>query len=165
MGNSGGTAVARATVEELREFAAGAGFGRARGGDAGGGGEAAELGDGWAVLHFADQPAGGAAALSRRTGAPVITVAYLDSDVGLIEAATFAGGHWKALLNRDTAQEYGIPLDRFPVQSALEGALDWTAAAGLTADPAGIRAALTGSEAFAEDVADRLLTALGLDLA
>ncbi|WP_328926120.1 hypothetical protein OG429_16795 [Streptomyces sp. NBC_00190] len=160
MGNSGGTAVARATVEELREFAAEAGFGAAGGGE-----EAAELGGGWVMLHVADQPAGGAAALSRRTGAPVITVAYLDSDVGFVEAATFAGGHWKALLNRDTAQDYGIPLDRFPVQPALEGALDWAAAAGLTADPAGVRTALTGSEPFAEDLADRLLTALGLDLA
>ncbi|MFG2985255.1 hypothetical protein ACGFYQ_29005 [Streptomyces sp. NPDC048258] len=160
MGNSTGTAVARATVEELREFAAGAGFDTVGGGD-----DAAELGGGWAALHFADQPAGGAEALARRTGAPVITVAYLDSDVGFVEGATFAGGHWKGLLNRDTAQGYGIPLDRFPVQPALEGALDWAAAAGLTADPAGVRAALTGSEAFAEDLADRLLTALGLDLA
>ncbi|MFG2993440.1 hypothetical protein ACGFZK_29780 [Streptomyces sp. NPDC048257] len=89
-------------------------------------------------------------------------MAYLDSDVGFVEAATFAGGHWKALLNRDTAEEYEIPLDRFPVEPALAGALGWAAAAGLTADPGAVRSALTGSEVFAEDLTDRLLGALGM---
>lgn len=96
----------------------------------------------------------------------MITVAYLDSDVGFVEAATFMRrslegpaepGHGTGL--RDTARPVPRP------KPALEGALDWSAAAGLTADPAGVRTALTGSEPFAEDLADRLLTALGLDLA
>ncbi|MFF3677032.1 hypothetical protein ACFYYS_24035 [Streptomyces sp. NPDC002120] len=154
MGNWGGTAVARAAVAELREFAAEAGCAVDRG---------EELGGGWSAVHYPDQPDGAAAALARRTGAPVFTVAYLDSDVGFVEAATFSGGRWKALLNRRTAEDYEIPLDRFPVEAALAGALDWAAAAGLTADPDGIRAALTGSEAFAEDLTHRLLGALGLD--
>ncbi|MFI1647705.1 hypothetical protein ACH4XT_12300 [Streptomyces avidinii] len=154
MGNSGGMAVARATVEELREFAAEAGC---AGRDAD-----AELGGGWAAVYCADQPGGLAPALARRTGAPVFTVDYLDSDVGFVDAATFSGGRWKALLNRDTAEDYEIPVDRFPVEPALAGALAWAADAGLTADREGIRAALTGSEAFAEDLADRLLGALGL---
>ncbi|MFJ7592070.1 hypothetical protein ACIQZO_32855 [Streptomyces sp. NPDC097617] len=154
MANFGGMAVARAMVSELREFAAGAGF-RGVDGDE-------ELSDGWSTLYYTDQPDGGAAALARRTGAPVLTVAYLDSDVGFVEAATFAGGHWRALLNRKTAVGYDIPLDRFPVEPALVGALDWSQAGGLTAEPDGIRAALTGSEAFAETLADRLLGALGI---
>ncbi|WP_189735394.1 hypothetical protein [Streptomyces nojiriensis] len=153
MGNSGGMAVARATVAELREFAAEAGFEDV---DAD-----ADLGGGWSVVYCADPPDGAAAALARRTGAPVLTVAYLDSDVGFVEGATFAGGRWKALLNRDTAEDYEIPVDRFPVEAALAGALDWAAAGGLTADPDGVRAVLTGSEAFAEDLTDRLLAALG----
>ncbi|MFD3465546.1 hypothetical protein ACFWWM_04120 [Streptomyces sp. NPDC058682] len=152
-------AVARATVTELREFAAEAGFD--------GVGVDADLGGGCSAVYCADQPDGAAAALARRTGArrtgaPVLTVAYLDSDVGFVEGATFAGGGWKALLNRETAEDYEIPVDRFPVQAALVGALDWAAAGGLTADPEGVRAALTGSEAFAEDLAERLLGALGI---
>ncbi|MFE5805381.1 hypothetical protein [Streptomyces sp. NPDC056491] len=147
--------MARATVTELREFAAEAG---------GGGVDAdAELSDGWSVVYCADQPDGvTAAALARRTGAPVLTVACLDSDVGFVEGATFAGGRWKALLNRDTAEDHEIPVDRFPVDVAVAGALDWAAAGGLTADPEGVRAVLTGSESFAEELADRLLGALGI---
>ncbi|MEU9083142.1 hypothetical protein [Streptomyces sp. NPDC048357] len=155
MGNWGGMAVAHATVAELREFAAEAGCADVDGD--------ADLGGGWSAVYYPDQPDGAAAALARRTGAPVLTVSYLDSDVGFVEAATFAGGRWKALLNRDTAEDYEIPVDRFPVEAALAGALDWAAAAGLTADPDGIRAALTGSEAFAEELTNRLLSALGVD--
>ncbi|MEU9162625.1 hypothetical protein AB0D29_20415 [Streptomyces sp. NPDC048424] len=155
MGNWGGMAVAHATVAELREFAAEAGCAVDCDED---------LGGGWSAVHYPDQPDGAAAALARRTGAPVLTVAYLDSDVGFVEAATFAGGRWKALLNRDAAEDYEIPVERFPVEAALAGALDWAAAAGLTADADGIRAALTGSEACAEDLTDRLLGALGLHL-
>ncbi|WP_404959677.1 hypothetical protein [Streptomyces sp. 147326] len=157
MGNWGGMAVARATVAELREFAAGAGCADVDGD--------ADLGGGWSAVYYPDQPEGAAAALARRTGAPVLTVAYLDSDVGFVEGATFAGGRWKALLNRNTAGDYEIPVDRFPVEAALAGALDWADAAGLTADPDGIRSALTGSEAFAEDLTARLLGALGMDWA
>ncbi|MCX5305603.1 MULTISPECIES: hypothetical protein [Streptomyces] len=156
MGNWGGTAVAHATVAELREFAAEVGCGVD--GDE-------DLGGGWSAVQYPDQPDGAAAALARRTGAPVLTVAYLDSDVGFVEAATFAGGRWKALLNRVTAEGYEIPVDRFPVEAALEGALDWSAAAGLTADPDAIRAALTGSAAFAEELTDQLLGALGIPAA
>ncbi|MER6448772.1 hypothetical protein [Streptomyces venezuelae] len=156
MGNRGGTAVARATVAELEEFAAEAGCAGIDG--------AGDLGGGWSQVQYDDQPDGAAlaAALARRTGAPVLTVAYLDSDVGFVEAATFAGGSWRALLNRVTAENYEIPVDRFPVETALAGALDWAAAAGLSADPAGIRAALAGSETFAEELTDRLLGALGI---
>ncbi|MFI1948852.1 hypothetical protein ACH46F_34010 [Streptomyces virginiae] len=157
MGDSGGMAVARATVTELREFAAEAGV---EGVDAD-----ADLGGGWSVVYCADQPDGVAAALARRTGAPVLAVAFLDSDVGFVEGATFAGGRWKALLNRDTAEDYEIPVDRFPADAALAGALDWAAAGGLTADPEAVRAVLTGSEAFAEDLAERLLGALGIESA
>ncbi|WP_146228390.1 hypothetical protein [Streptomyces sp. CG 926] len=89
-------------------------------------------------------------------------MAYLDSDVGFVEAATFAGGRWKALLNRDTAEHYEIPVDRFPVEAALAGALDRAAAGGLTADPDGIRAVLTGSAPCAEELTDRLVGALGI---
>ncbi|MFC9296057.1 hypothetical protein ACFTWH_12855 [Streptomyces sp. NPDC057011] len=153
MGNLGGMAVARSTVAELREFGAEVRF--EVDGDA-------ELGGGWAALYCADRPNRGAAHLARRTGAPVFTVSYLDSDVGFVEAVTPAGAGWKALLNRDTAVGYEIPLDRYPVEPALAGALAWAAAAGLTADAQEVRAALTGSEPFAEDLADRLLTALGL---
>ncbi|MFD9409105.1 hypothetical protein ACFWBN_19075 [Streptomyces sp. NPDC059989] len=149
-------AVAHSTVAELREFGAEVGF--EVDGDA-------ELGDGWAAVYYADGPAGGGAHLARRTGAPVFTVAYLDSDVGFVEAVTPAGARWTALLNRDTAEDYEIPLDRYPVEPALAGALAWASAAGLSADPEGIRAALTGSETFAEDLADRLLTALGIEIA
>ncbi|MFF3089292.1 hypothetical protein ACFVRB_30245 [Streptomyces nojiriensis] len=155
MGNWGGMAVAHATVAELREFAAGAGCADVDGDE--------DLGGGWSAVYCADQPDGAAAAaLARRTGAPVLAVAYLDSDVGFVEGATFAGGRWKALLNRKKAEGYEIPGDRFPVEEALAGALDWAAAGGLTADPEGVRAVLTGSEVFAEDLAERLLGALGI---
>lgn len=76
-------AVARATVAELREFGAEAGF--EVDGDA-------EPGDGWAAVYYADGPDGGGAYLARRTGSPVFTVRYLDSDVGFVEAVTPAGG-------------------------------------------------------------------------
>ncbi|MGW6574670.1 hypothetical protein ACWGAN_21225 [Streptomyces sp. NPDC054945] len=157
MGNWGGTAVAHAAVAELREFAAEAGYAGADGDE--------DLGGGWSAVHYPDRPDGAATAaavLARRTGAPVLTVAYLDSDVGFVEAATFAGGRWKALLNRDTAEDYEIPVDRFPVEAALAGALDWAAAGGLTADPDGIRAVLTSCAPCAEELTDRLLGALGI---
>ncbi|MFJ8017614.1 hypothetical protein [Streptomyces sp. NPDC096339] len=154
MGDFGGMIVARCSAEELLGIAGEAGF---EGVDPG----VRPAGE-WTTVTFADRPAGGGTVVARRTGEPVFTVAYLDSDVGFVEAVTPVGSRWKALLNRGKAVDYGIPLDRYPVEGAVAGALAWAAAGGLTADAAGIRSALTGEEIFAEDLADRLLVALGV---
>ncbi|MFB6822782.1 hypothetical protein ACFCXA_14450 [Streptomyces virginiae] len=51
------------------------------------------------------------------------------------------------------------------VASPGQRALDRTAAGGLTAGPETVRAVLTGSEAFAEDLAERLLGAPAIESA
>ncbi|MFB6615300.1 hypothetical protein ACFCV9_13975 [Streptomyces sp. NPDC056367] len=154
MGNSGGMIVARCAAAELLGIAGAAGFEEACHGE--------DLAGEWAAVQYADRPVGGGTVVARQTGEPVFTVAYLDSDVGFVEAVTPLGSRWKALLNRKRAEGYGMPLDRYPVDPAVAGALAWAAAAGLTADAAGVRAALTGEEALAEDLTDRLLVALGI---
>ncbi|MFF5921970.1 hypothetical protein ACFY8C_27040 [Streptomyces flavochromogenes] len=89
-------------------------------------------------------------------------VSFLDSDVGFVEALTPGGGSWEGLLNRETAESYEIPLEHFPVEPAVAGALAWSAAAGLTPDEEAIRQTLTGAALFADQLSAALLAALGL---
>jgi hypothetical protein len=120
------------------------------------------LADGWQVTDFADAGPRSMATLVRRTGTPAIVVSFLDSDVGFIEAAMPDGSSWEGLLNREMAEDYGIPLEQFPIEPAVAGALAWATAAGLTPDEEAVRQALTGSAQFAEELSAALLVALGL---
>lgn len=124
--------------------------------------DAETLADGWQVSDFAEAGPRGVAGLVRRTGAPAVMVSFLDSDVGFVEAVTPDGAKWKGLLNRATAQGYGIPLEQFPVESAVTGAPAWSAAAGVAADEELVRRALTGSALFAEELSALLFVALGI---
>ncbi|MFD6276499.1 hypothetical protein ACFWFI_13145 [Streptomyces sp. NPDC060209] len=153
MGNFGGTLTAR-SAGDLRGHMQATGFAGAD--------EAEVLGDGWQECEFDESGPRGLADLVRLTGAPAVLVAFLDSDVGFVEAATPDGASWEGLLNRGKAEDYEIPLEQFPVESAVKGALTWSAAAGLTADEALVRKALTGSALFAEELASLLSTALGI---
>ncbi|MBT2406833.1 hypothetical protein J7F00_25575, partial [Streptomyces sp. ISL-21] len=99
---------------------------------------------------------------SGATGAPAVVVNYLDSDVGFVEGAAPDGRRWHALLDRETAADYEIPVHRYSVAPAVIAALSWSAAAGLTADQDLIRRALTESAPFVEDLAAVLLTGLGI---
>ncbi|MET8176820.1 hypothetical protein [Streptomyces clavifer] len=118
--------------------------------------------DGWQVLEVAESEERGVADLVRSTGAPVLLVTYLDSDVGFVEAAAPGGGAWEALLNRAVAEDYDIPLDQFPVEHAVGAAAAWALAAGLTPDEDLVRRALTGSAVCAEELASLLLAAPGV---
>ncbi len=120
------------------------------------------LSESWQTTVFADAGRRSLANLVQSTGTPAIMVSFLDSDVGFVEALTPGGGSWEGLLNRETAESYEIPLEHFPVEPAVAGALAWSAAAGLTPDEEAIRQTLTGAALFAEQLSAALLAALGL---
>ncbi|MFI6123614.1 hypothetical protein ACIBCU_28235 [Streptomyces sp. NPDC051064] len=153
MGNSGGSLTVRSTAG-LRGLVEAAGFTEVE--------DAESPAEGRQVSDFAESGPRSMVDLVRGTGAPAVLVSFLDSDVGFVEAVTPGGGTWEALLNRAVADDYGIPLDRFPVEPAVKEALAWAAAAGLTPDEDLLRQALTGSAAFAEELSSLLLVALGL---
>lgn len=153
MGNSGGSLATRSTGE-LHQLMRAAGF---TGID-----DTEALAEGWCVADFAGADQRSLAALVRSTGTPAVMVSFLDSDVGFVEAVTPDGSSWEGLLNPDLAESYEIPLEHFPVEPAVAGALAWSAAAGLTPDEAAIRNTLTGSALFAEELCSALLVALGL---
>ncbi|WP_208106574.1 hypothetical protein [Streptomyces sp. GC420] len=125
-------------------------------------GETEALAEGWQVADFTGVGRRGLAALVRKTGAPAVMVSFLDSDVGFVEAATPDGRSWEALLNRDMAESYEIPVEQFPVEPAVDGALAWAAAAGLTPEEESVRRTLTGAAVFVEELSADLLVALGL---
>ncbi|MEU0303229.1 hypothetical protein ABZ252_27810 [Streptomyces sp. NPDC006175] len=118
--------------------------------------------EGWQVSGFAESGPRSLPELVRSNGAPAVLVSFLDSDVGFVETAGPGGGQWEALLDRALADDYGTPLDRFPVEPAVKEALAWSAAAGLTSDENLLRQALTGSAPFAEELSSLLLAALGV---
>ncbi|MFI9116988.1 hypothetical protein [Streptomyces venezuelae] len=153
MGNSGGSLATRSTGE-LHQLMRAAGF---TGID-----DTQALTDGWQVTAFADAGRRSLANLVERTGTPAVMVSFLDSDVGFIEALTPDGNSWEGLLNREMAKSYEIPLEHFPIEPAIAGALAWSTAAGLTPDEQAIRQTLTGSALFAEELSSALIVALGL---
>lgn len=120
------------------------------------------LAEGWQVTDFADAGQHSLSTLVQRTGTPAVMVSFFDSDVGFIEALTPDGNSWEGLLNRDMAESYEIPLEHFPIEPAVAGALAWSATAGLTPDEEAVRQTLTGSALFAEELSSALLAALGL---
>ncbi|MFE0130956.1 hypothetical protein ACFWY6_05120 [Streptomyces sp. NPDC059037] len=153
MGNSGGSLTTRATGE-LHGLMREAGF---TGID-----DTEALAEGWQVTDFADAGRRSLSTLVQRTGTPAVMVSFHDSDVGFVEALTPDGIGWEGLLNREMAESYEIPLEHFPIEPAVAGALAWSAAAGLTPDEDAIRHTLTGSALFAEELSSALLVALGL---
>lgn len=153
MGNSGGTLTIR-TGADLRGLMGRSGFTDAE--------DAGSPADGWQVVEVAASEERSVADLARSTGAPVLLVSYLDSDVGFVEAAAPGNRSWQALLDRAAAEDYGIPLERFPVERAAKDATSWALAAGPAPDEERVRRAFTGSAVFAEDLASLLLAALGL---
>ncbi|GAA3789800.1 hypothetical protein GCM10023083_26830 [Streptomyces phyllanthi] len=124
--------------------------------------DAEPLADGWLQVEFADFGRHSAQALVRRTGAPVVMVSYLDSDLGFVEAALPGGGGWTGLLNPELAESYEIGPDEFPVGPAVAGAAAWSAAAGLVGDEALVRRAFTEHADFAEWLFPVLLAGLGI---
>ncbi len=92
------------------------------------------LAEGWQVTDFADAGRRSLANLVQSSGTPAIMVSFLNSDVGFVEALTPDGSSWEGLLNREMAKSYEIPLEHFPIEPAIAGALAWSAAAGLTPD-------------------------------
>ncbi|MFE6165852.1 hypothetical protein ACFQ7F_43940 [Streptomyces sp. NPDC056486] len=120
------------------------------------------LAEGWQLTDFADAGRRSLANLVQRTQASAVMVSFLDSDVGFIEALTPDGDSWEGLLNRELAESYEIPLEHFPIEPAVAGALAWSAAAGLTPHEEAVRQTLTGSALFAEELSSALLVALGL---
>ncbi|MFE7031434.1 hypothetical protein ACFU9Y_14085 [Streptomyces sp. NPDC057621] len=153
MGNSGGSLTTR-TTGELHQLMRAAGF---RGID-----EAETLAEGWQVADFADAGQRSMANLVRHTGTPALMVSFHDSDVGFVEGLTPDGNSWEGLLNREMAESYEIPLEHFPLEPAVAGALAWSAAAGLTSDEEAVRRTLTGAALFVEELSSALLVALGL---
>ncbi|MGH4034021.1 hypothetical protein ACQB60_34390 [Actinomycetota bacterium Odt1-20B] len=153
MGNSGGSLAIRSTGE-LHQLMRAAGF---TGID-----DTEAPAEGWQVADFADAGQRSLAHLVSKTGAPAVMVSFHDSDLGFIEGLTPDGKSWEGLLNRDMAESYEIPLEHFPVEPAVAGALAWSAAAGLTADEGAVRRTLTASALFAEELSSALLIALGL---
>ncbi|WP_327268569.1 hypothetical protein OG233_12095 [Streptomyces sp. NBC_01218] len=153
MGNSCGSLTTRSTGE-LHQLMRAAGFTGLEDTEA--------LAEGWQVTGFAEAGQRSLADLVQRTGTPAVMVSFLDSDVGFVEAVTPDGSSWEGLLNREMAKSYEIPLEHFPVEPAVAGALAWSAAAGLTPDEKAIRQTLTGSALFAEQLSSALLVALGL---
>jgi hypothetical protein len=97
------------------------------------------LAEGRQVADFAGAGRRSLTNLVQRIGAPAVMVSFLDSDVGFVEAVTPDGSKWEGLLNREMAQGYEIPLEHFPIEPAVIGALAWSAAAGLTPDEEAIR--------------------------
>jgi hypothetical protein len=124
--------------------------------------DAEALAEGWQVTDFADAGRRSLANLVQSTGTPAVMVSFLDSDVGFVEALTPEGSSWEGLLNREMAKSYEIPLEHFPIEPAIAGALAWSAAAGLTPDEEAIRQTLTGSALFAAQLSSALLVALGI---
>ncbi|MGW0908787.1 hypothetical protein [Streptomyces sp. NPDC002853] len=124
--------------------------------------ETETLAEGWGVTDFADAGQRSLAALVQRTGTPAVMVSFMDSDLGFVEARTPGGGSWEGLLNRELAESYEIPLEEFPMEPAVAGALAWSMDAGLTPDEKAIRQTLAGSALFAEELSAALLAALGM---
>ncbi|MFJ8887345.1 hypothetical protein ACIRJR_28600 [Streptomyces sp. NPDC102402] len=153
MGNSGGSVTTR-SVAGLRGLMESAGFTEVE--------ERESPAEGWQVADFAECGRRSLTDLVRAAGAPALLVSYLDSDVGFVEAAAPGSGAWQAVLNRATAEEYGIPLEHFPVERAVREATAWAVAAGLSPDEERALRALTGSAVFAEEIASLLLAALGV---
>ncbi|MFJ5219250.1 hypothetical protein ACIP98_31620 [Streptomyces sp. NPDC088354] len=153
MGNSGGSLATR-SPGELQQLMREAGFTGIDGTEA--------MAEGWQVMDFAGAGRRSLSTLVQRTGTPAVMVSFLDSDVGFIEALTPDGNSWNGLLNRDMAKGYEIPLEHFPIEPAVAGALSWSAAAGLTPDEEAVRQTLTGSALFAEELSSALWVALGL---
>ncbi|WP_432106727.1 hypothetical protein [Streptomyces sp. AA1529] len=156
MGNSGGSLTTHFTGE-LHQLMREAGFTGIE--------DTQALAEGWQVTDFADAGRRTLTNLVRQTGAPAIMVSFFDSDVGFIEARTPDDDSWEGLLNREMAKSYVIPLEHFPIEPAVAGALAWSTAAGLTPDEKAIRQTLTGSALFAEELSAALMAALGLPCA
>ena len=93
---------------------------------------------------------------------PVVGAYFMDSDIGVVEAAIDSTTTWSGVLDRACAADMGAPLDQWPVGMAVSGALAWSRAAGLTPDPVLIEASFTQSRPFAEYLYRMLLAGLGV---
>ena len=127
-------------------------------------GEAWDLHDGWQCAEFPEpgEIAKAVRGIAAETGAPAVGAYFIDSDVGIVEAAIDAQTAWSGALDRASAKGHGAPLDEYPVEQAVSGALDWSHTAGLDADEKLIRVAFTQSRVFAEDLFHTLLVGLGV---
>ena len=152
MGNFGGMIAARSDALEALLRSAGIT------------GEAWDLRDGWQCASL-PEPEGIANAvreIAAQTGAPAVGAFFMDSDFGVVEAATDARTTWSGILDRRLAEEYGAPLNEYPADAAVDHALAWSRTARLDADEDLIRVAFTQSRVFAEDLYHTLLVGLGI---
>jgi hypothetical protein len=101
--------------------------------------------------------------LSAETDAPALAIYVLDSDCGVIVAASPRSGGWRGYLAPDIAiAGYGMPPSDASVEQIAEAAAGWAAEAGRRAAAAdAIAAAMAESPGpFGEGV-DELMSALG----
>jgi hypothetical protein len=124
-----------------------------------------ERGDGWRWIQLDGDARGALSDLVTATGMPVIAAFILDSDVADVEGLTPAGRGWHTYLHPHIAEEFGAPELPQSADEVLAAALDWSAAAGLTADPGAVRGALEAQGVEVEDVLSDLVKALGVPAA
>jgi hypothetical protein len=96
------------------------------------------------------------------TGTPALVAYVMDSDAAHVDGLSPDGVRWTVYLHPDVAAAFGAPSLAQSADEAVEQALAWSAEAGLTADPAGVRAALRARNTFVEETLSELLTALGI---
>jgi hypothetical protein len=96
------------------------------------------------------------------TGEPALVAYVMDSDAAHVDGLGPAGVRWTVYLHPDLAAAFGAPSLSQSAGEAVEQALAWSAEAGLTADPAGVRTALSTRNTFVEEALTQLLTALGI---
>ncbi|WP_049716612.1 hypothetical protein [Streptomyces caatingaensis] len=129
---------------------------------------------GWQLWHHPHRPELGdldalVRALADETDAPALAAYVMESDCAVVSGAGPGGAPWSACLGRRALADYmadtGLALDDlFPdPRTAAAHCSAWAAAAGHTADPAGLAAVLAADPGpRVEDLFGNLLAHLGI---
>lgn len=117
---------------------------------------------GWQIVQ-AHRNVEDGAAIADATGAPVLLMHVLDSDLLVVEAYGVPGVRWGCAIPEDMAVDYDAPEGLIADPEELTPrAVAWAEAAGLRPDAAAVRAVLDDEEAVcAEELATDLVRALG----
>jgi hypothetical protein len=118
--------------------------------------------DGWRRLQFDGDVSTSLDVLVKETGAPALWAFVLDSDLADVVGLTPGGAEWHTYLHENTAMEFGAPELPQSADEVARLAVEWSAEAGLIADPEAVRAALDAHNVFAEETLTELTKALGL---
>jgi hypothetical protein len=123
--------------------------------------------DGWqgVMIHAADFDATSLllARLVEATARPAMIAIVADSDFAQITALAPDGSSWEAVINPESAADYGVIVDSVSLADSPGEAERWAGAAGVTVpDPAGVGRALNSEHTFAEDGVIELAKALGV---